>query len=168
MKIVHANLNEINSMLYGDYKTIPRVRWPTVGEPLVYHLYGDIGHPSSMVLTEKDYIDFVIFLNTQALRNLPPVIRKAIAMNLLLFVGYNLKDMSLVFSFIMRSLQVKYRLGSVMNLPRFPEDIDASQMRDLEEYLRITKKVNVYWGSALSFCDELRNYLNRRKRHSTI
>jgi SIR2-like domain len=38
---------------------------PKPNEPLVYHLYGDIDIPGSMVLTEKDYIDFVIFLNKE-------------------------------------------------------------------------------------------------------
>ena len=33
---------------------------PTAAEPLVYHLYGDLELPQSMVLTEKDYFDFLI------------------------------------------------------------------------------------------------------------
>ena len=51
--VEYANENEINSKLYdkdADYKA-------TSANPLVYHLYGDIDHPSSLVLTEKDYID---------------------------------------------------------------------------------------------------------------
>jgi len=59
--IEYAFENEVNSKLYdkdADYK-------PTPKNPLVFHLYGDIDHPSSIVLTKKDYDDFVIFLNTR-------------------------------------------------------------------------------------------------------
>lgn len=33
--------------------------------PLVYHLYGDMDIRASMVLTKKDYIDFIINLNRE-------------------------------------------------------------------------------------------------------
>ena len=36
---------------------------PTVSQPLVYHLHGDIDVPQSMVLTENDYIDFIVTLS---------------------------------------------------------------------------------------------------------
>jgi hypothetical protein len=41
----------------SDYK-------PTEDRPLVYHLYGDMAAPESMVLTERDYFDFVINLHS--------------------------------------------------------------------------------------------------------
>jgi hypothetical protein len=62
--IEYANENEINSKIYEDFTNYK----PTSAEPLVYHLHGDIDHPLSMVLTEKDYSDFVIFLNREDAR----------------------------------------------------------------------------------------------------
>ena len=40
----------------------PQYTGPTEDNPLVYHLHGIIDEPQSMVLTERDYIDFVINL----------------------------------------------------------------------------------------------------------
>ena len=41
---------------------------PTRNKPLVFHLHGDINIPQSMVLTETDYNDFVIALNSESER----------------------------------------------------------------------------------------------------
>ena len=62
---------------------------PTEDKPLVYHLHGIIDEPQSMVLTERDYIDFVINLTIDE-NLIPTVIRKALAMTSLLFIGYSL------------------------------------------------------------------------------
>ena len=68
---------------------------PTASQPLVYHLYGDLGVPQSMVLTEKDYFDFLmnIYREDEKLI-LPSVIRKALATSSLLFTGYKIDDLS--------------------------------------------------------------------------
>ena len=34
-------------------------------KPLVFHLHGDVNTPQSMVLTEKDYFDFIINFNKE-------------------------------------------------------------------------------------------------------
>src|ERR687890_82202 len=82
--VEYANDNEINSNLYdkdSGFKITP-------SNPLVYHLHGDIDHPQSMVLTEKDYIEFIIFLNREnETKALPLEIRKKINSEQLLFVG---------------------------------------------------------------------------------
>ena len=86
--VEYAKENEINSIIYKegtDYK-------PTPANPLVYHLHGDIEHPNSMVLTEKDYIDFVINLNRSDIKNIfPSNVRLALASNSLLLIGYSLE-----------------------------------------------------------------------------
>ena len=66
---------------------------PTVSRPLVYHLLGDINEPESMVLTERDYFDFVINLNKQDEKTtVPSIIRRELPTSSLLFVGYSLQD----------------------------------------------------------------------------
>ena len=35
----------------------------TEDRPLVYHIHGDIETPESMILTERDYFEFVINMN---------------------------------------------------------------------------------------------------------
>ena len=74
----------LESAFSGDYK-------PSIANPLVYHLHGNLAVPQSMVLTEGDYLDFLIRLTSdQAL--LPPAVRTALAGTSLLFVGYSLTD----------------------------------------------------------------------------
>jgi SIR2-like domain len=36
---------------------------PTEYKPLVYHIHGTVDIPQSLVLTERDYIDFIINLS---------------------------------------------------------------------------------------------------------
>jgi Caspase domain/SIR2-like domain len=58
----YAKADNINSKIYRhDYK-------PTPDNPLVYHLHGDIDYPHSIVLTERDYYDFVFNLNYNSIR----------------------------------------------------------------------------------------------------
>ena len=39
---------------------------PDESKPLVYHLHGDLNTPESMVLTQKDFIDFVVYLSKES------------------------------------------------------------------------------------------------------
>jgi hypothetical protein len=64
---------------------------PTAANPLVYHLHGHYDLPQSLVLTEDDYLDFLVHLSRdQAL--LPPAVQRALAGTSLLFIGYSLSD----------------------------------------------------------------------------
>jgi hypothetical protein len=66
---------------------------PTPANPLVYHLHGHCGVLESMVLTENDYLQFLVELSEdRSERLLPPAVRDALATTSLLFVGYSLSD----------------------------------------------------------------------------
>lgn len=117
--VEYAKENEINPTIYAeqtDYR-------PTSSMPLVYHLYGDMYHPQSMVLTEKDYIDFVIFLNKEDEKKvLPHAIRKQLNLTKLLFVGYGLDeagfslDFSVIFQTVLNSRDPKKLKGVCVQL----------------------------------------------------
>ncbi len=47
--------------------------------PLVYHLHGYIDIPQSIVLTENDYLDFLIFMKKNWQRLLPTVVRTVLS-----------------------------------------------------------------------------------------
>jgi SIR2-like domain len=64
---------------------------PSVNNPLVFHLHGCNDHPESLVLTEDDYLDFLVNLGRH-LDVVPPVVQGAIAQSSLLFIGYGLRD----------------------------------------------------------------------------
>ena len=141
-------------------------RRPTSANPLVFHLLGDIDIPQSMVLTEKDYIDFAIYLSKMGDRyTLPHSIRQNLSNSTLLFVGYRLEDIRFIIVFegfikLMSSLQSK----SIAVQVQLPSKIESeSQKKIIQEYLeKFTEsyfKIDIYWGDSESFFQQLRNRL---------
>ena len=141
---------------------------PNPADPLVYHLHGHYEIPQSMVLTDDDYLEFLVRLSKDAdepaQRLLPPVIRTALAENSLLFVGYSLSDWD--FRVLFRGLigSLGATLGSMSIAvqldpltPDPPEQwLDAAQQY-LQDYFKQIQKlpVRVYWGDAKTFACEL-------------
>jgi len=62
---------------------------PTVANPVVFHLHGHNEAPESLVLTEDDYLDFLVNISRDQ-DLLPPRIQEALSGASLLFVGYGL------------------------------------------------------------------------------
>jgi len=86
----------------------------TADNPVVFHLHGVIDSPETMVLTEDNYIDFLVRLNSKEgfstdrdnLPVLPSQISKIFSANHLLFLGYSLNDINL--NVLLRSLRQSY------------------------------------------------------------
>ena len=137
---------------------------PTAANPLVYHLHGHYDLPQSLVLTEDDYLDFLVHLSSdQAL--LPPAIRTALAGTSLLFIGYSLSDWNfrVLFRGLVGSLgaSLGYTGVAVQLAPNIIDDSANGQTRAqhyLDTYFeKIQKiKVRVYWGDIKEFTSELR------------
>jgi hypothetical protein len=74
---------------------------PSKDRPVVFHLHGRLADPPSMVLTEQDHIEFTTKLvadsdqNAQKEPLLPANIKRALARNAWLFVGYGAADRNL-------------------------------------------------------------------------
>jgi hypothetical protein len=63
---------------------------PTVARPLVFHLFGNLDFPESLVLTEDDYFDFLIGVSLN--RGLiPPPVQRALADSALVFLGFRIE-----------------------------------------------------------------------------
>jgi hypothetical protein len=132
-------------------------------KPLVYHLHGHINYPRSMVLTETDYLDFLIMLSKEE-EMLPYQIYTALNSTSLLFIGYSLRDIN--FRFIFRSLMhlLGTGLGSGLQLPSisvqlpygFTKEREEQAIRYLDEYTKNMFKIRVYWGDVNKFSEELR------------
>src|SRR5258707_1890136 len=123
----------------------------TPERPLVYHLHGNADNWQSLVLTESDYIDFLV--NTTASRELvPPVIRGAIAGTSLLFLGYRLADLNfrVLFQAICGSLEDSVGEAHIsVQLPPFTRKLTKDQRKARIEYLNgyFSKlNVKVFWG----------------------
>ena len=77
-------------------------------EPVVFHLHGHFIEPLSMVLTEEDYIDFLVafskFKKKRKSDILPPYIDMLLKQQTLLFaIGYSLRDQN--FQVLLRTIK---------------------------------------------------------------
>jgi hypothetical protein len=135
---------------------------PSAENPLVYHLHGHVDNPRSMVLTETDYLDFLINLSKEEI--LPDRVSTALNSTSLLFVGYSLRDIN--FRFIFKSLMqlLGEGIGAGLQLPSvavqlpsgFTKEKKDQAIRYLDEYTKNMFKVRVYWGDVNKFSAELR------------
>jgi hypothetical protein len=137
---------------------------PTEARPLVYHLHGIVDKPQSMVLTEDDYIDFIVNLSSNN-NIIPPTIRRLLATSSLLFIGYSLEDINfrIIFRGIVNYLGARYQLASVgvlLSPSGIVQDKQNEAQKYLERYTRKMFNIHVYWGTANEFSSELRKHWN--------
>jgi hypothetical protein len=133
---------------------------PTPENPVVYHLHGYLADPMSMVLTEDDYLNFLINISEESV--IPSHIEAAFGTDRsFLFVGYSLEDMS--FKVLFRKFGRKMasspgdRHIAVQLHP--DEGLTESQKRRQREFLEKqfgTQNVKIYWGKASTFLRSLR------------
>ena len=74
-----------------NMERLPETELPTVDCPLVYHLFGRLDDPSSLVLSEDDYLNWLVAW-VERRRSIPPAVRKALTARSLLFLGYRLDE----------------------------------------------------------------------------
>lgn len=149
----------------SEYKSTP-------SSPLVYHLHGCIDVPQSMVLTESDYLDFLIGLSRDEIR-LPASINKALAGTSLLFVGYSLADWD--FRVLFRGLiyLAQANAGYSSIAVQLPPTVLEQRKQDAFRYLgKYFEKINgvklrVYWGDAREFSKDLRKHWHERVKHAS-
>jgi hypothetical protein len=71
-------------------------RKPTVQSPIVFKIHGDISRPETIVITDEDYIDFVLRMsNKEPYDPLPRRLKVYLTDWTTLFVGYSLLDYNL-------------------------------------------------------------------------
>jgi hypothetical protein len=139
----------------GQYK-------PTEERPLVYHILGDINAPRSMVLTEKDYFEFVINTNKKGEQDmLPPVLRSELVTSSLLFIGYTLEDINFRTIFqgflsFLNSLEGLEVSIAVQLPPQISKKGQTKMQKYLEQYTRnMYSNVHIFWGDTSEFITEL-------------
>jgi hypothetical protein len=135
----------------------------TPSNPVVFHLHGHLEVPQSMVLTEDDYLDFLVAIS-KSTRLLPAQIQGAFGGTSLLFLGYRLADVN--FRVLFRSL-VSYLEKSLsrthISVQLLPpqEDVVAGVEKDkVQEYFDNyfgDLHIRVYWGTCLEFIADLKS-----------
>ena len=129
---------------------------PTRDAPLVYHLFGNDDELKSLVMTEDNYLDYVLKVSEKG--RLPDYILGALASTSLMFIGYSLNDWE--FRVLMRGL-----IGLVDRRLEFQDvavqlenasEADATAVQDyLRKYFE-RANINVFWGNSAQFIAELR------------
>lgn len=138
---------------------------PTPQQPVVYHLHGIREVPASIVITEDDYLRFIVDVSWNHEQLLPVRIKQALTGASLMFMGYSLEDLDfkVIFQAIVIGMVSELRRKNVsVQLPK-KERAVASY---LAEYLRI-KNIEVYWGDLEEFVDDLRQGLAAAPSTST-
>jgi SIR2-like domain len=151
-----------------DPMRIPQEYNAESSRPLVYHLYGQIGAEKSLVLTEDDYLDFL--MNTSEYPELIPAqVRKALSNTTLLFLGYHNCDLE--FRILLRRLaawpyfmkndrkpHVSVQIVAVGDGPAKPRAY--STLEYLREYCG-ELKISVHPGTSRQFIEELKDRWER-------
>lgn len=125
---------------------------PTAANPWVFHLHGSDEDPQSLVLTEDDYLDFLV-RSQRDVDMLPHQVSKALSNTSLLFMGYSLADWTfrVLFRGIIHSLpNSSQRTHVAVQLPR-----SHAEEAYLGQYFQ-GMRVKVFWGTAEEFASELR------------
>jgi hypothetical protein len=144
---------------------------PTSEQPVVFHLHGNLDDLDSMVLTDDDYLNFLI--NTSQYKVIPEYIEAAARNTAVLFIGYSLEDMTFKVLFRKFAQQIADSPGSrhvAVQLPgtqgpsgeELTEDQKNKQRRFLQEVFK-SHKVRVYWGDAQKFTKSLGRRWNKFK-----
>lgn len=145
---------------------IPLLPEPTVDKPIVYHLHGSWHEPRSLVLTESDYLTYLVNMVDASAANgrhpLPTAVLEAMTMRPLLFVGYSLQDWTfrVLFHGLARDIPLrnKRRHVSVQLMPEVDGSAHGAEekaRRYLTHYLNAWN-ISIFLGTAAEFCAELR------------
>jgi hypothetical protein len=157
-----------NKALQFRYKDTLSDAEPEMGRPVVFHLHGSIADQDSFVLTEDDYLDFMVNARRferdpdPMARVIPLSVDEIIARNSLLFVGYGLKDWDL--RVLLRALvqsadKTAQKLSVSVQLEPDDSALEVvgkpAAIRYLNKYFKGLNIV-VYWGSLTTFLLELK------------
>jgi hypothetical protein len=140
---------------------------PDVQHPAVYHLFGLENYRDSLVLSEDDYINFLMSaveeINSQDLY--PSPLRAALPDARLILLGYNLHDWDFraLFRFLLR-VRNKVRPSMVIQFKPSLEkkDYEAKSLKYLEQYFE-GHKFKVQWTNAEKFVYDLWEAYNKRQ-----
>jgi len=136
---------------------------PSPAEPLVFHMHGRYQEPPSLVLTEDDYIEYLVQLASDTQRQaglvsglLPAYVHGQLRSKPLLFVGYSLRDWTflVLFRTLLHGIPDTHRRNHV-SVQIDPRERSPRRAREyLERYLH-AQHIQVFWSSASEFAREL-------------
>jgi len=159
-QVVLCPWNEYVEQAQSIYDTEPDY-FPSPERPLVYHLFGQLDQPDSVVLTEDDYFDFLIGVTSNK-DLIPSAVRRALADTALLFLGFQMDDWN--FRVLFRSILSQQGGGRRDRYAHIAAQIEPEEgrilepqraRRYLENYFAKGADISLFWGSADDFLLEL-------------
>ena len=164
----------------GDHLPDPNFV-PSSDRPVVYHLFGLENYPTTLVLSEDDYMNWQISVaeelsqqNTNTtIPSIPLRLREALAdkESQLMILGYNLQDWEfrVLFRFIWRFRKDEdLRRSTVIQLKPRPKNTEYEQnaLGYLKQYFDI-KRSNVKWTTTETYIHRLSEEYDRYKNGVT-
>jgi SIR2-like domain/CHAT domain len=144
-----------------EFPTIEPDFRPDPQHPLVYHLFGSLHQPESLVLTEDNYFDFLIGMKKNN-DFIPGVVKRAIADTGLVFLGFQLDDWNfrVMFRAIMDQEGGRGRRSMYAHVAAQidPEEGRILEPRGARAYLEsyfTESAISIYWGSPDDFARDL-------------
>jgi hypothetical protein len=133
---------------------------PTPEKPLVYHLFGNLNLPNSLVYAEDRYFDYLIGVTLNK-SLIPSAVRAALSNTSLLFLGFQMDDWEfrVFFRYLMaqdgHELLKFYSHAAAQIEPEEDRIVDVKRARKyLEKYFE-SESIEIYWGSTKEFIKEL-------------
>lgn len=134
----------------------------TVQEPLVYHLFGTFDTPDSLVLTQDDYVEFLLRAQRPEVRDaIPPEVLRRLNTDSLLFLGFHIESWEFRVVFrtveehrtrVFRNYMSVVQLEPTESILRDPD----GAYRYFQDYLGGTRiKSDIYWGTPEGLLAEL-------------
>ncbi len=137
---------------------------PTPEKPLIFHLFGHLSEPASLVLTEDDYLDYLIGVTNN--RDLiPAAVRDALVSTSLLFLGFQIDDWN--FRVFFRTLMAQAGRQQRLFHSHIAAQIepDENRLLDPERARRFLERyfeggrISIYWGGPAEFLNTLARHL---------
>ena len=133
---------------------------PSPQRPLVYHLFGRIDVPGSVVLTQDDYFRYLAGVTRN--KNLIPLrVRRALTDTGLLFLGFHLDewDFRVLFHSII-SREGRYRRSDYAHVavqvdPEEGRILEPERARQYLESYFDADDISIFWGNGVDFLREL-------------
>jgi hypothetical protein len=142
---------------------------PHPDTPLIYRLFGHMEEAKTLVLTEDDYLDFLIkFANFREM--IPGVVRRAFVDTALLILGFRLDDWdfkALFRSIIHQEGQGKRRDYTSIAVQLDPEDGQVIEPYKARHYFRSYFQeldFSIFWGNVEDFVMQLSEQWNKNQK----
>ena len=133
---------------------------PDVDRPLVFHLFGTLDHPDSLVITEDDYFDYLINVSLNPVL-IPAMVQRRLADSALVFLGFRLEEWD--FRVLLRSLlsqegsHRRHRYKHVAAQIDLQDGVQSPEgaREYLQSYFGKVRDIDIYWGTVDQFMADL-------------